>query len=258
MVRTSSRLVVSLLCALVLVVTGALAAAAHVVLRPGTATQGEFTKLTFHVPNEKDDSSTVKVKVVFPEARDQIVPAAVAQTKTGWKIKIDKVRLDEPVIVEGQEIWEVVESVTWTAVEGTAKIRPDQFDEVSVFGGPMPSVGKAYFKAYQYQSNGEVIAWDQIPSDGDPHPAHPAPALTLTPPSGGTAQKSGTTGAPAAFTGDTAVRLTAAAESTPAEEDGSPSMLGASLSVVILLAGGMGVGLLAGRRRWARAGRDDA
>ncbi|TDE26416.1 YcnI family protein [Actinomadura sp. 6K520] len=258
MVRNSSRLVVSLLCALVLVVTGAFAAAAHVVLRPGTATQGAFTKLTFHVPNEKDSSSTVKVKVVFPDDRDELIPAAVAQTKTGWKIKIDKVRLDEPIIVEGQEIWEVVRSVTWTAVAGTAKIGPDQFDEVSVFGGPLPKVGKIYFKAYQYQSDGQVVAWDQIPSDSDPHPAHPAPGLTLTPASGGTAQKSGMVGAPAGFTGDTSVRLAAAAEGAPAAEDRSPSMLGTSLAVVILLAGGMGVGLLAGRRRWARTSRGDA
>ncbi|QKW37591.1 YcnI family protein [Actinomadura sp. NAK00032] len=256
MVRTSSRLVVSLLCAIVLVVTGALAAAAHVVLRPGSATQGAFTKLTFHVPNEQDTSSTVKVKVVFPDARAELIPAAVAQTKTGWKIKINKVRLDEPVIVEGHEIWEVVRSITWTAVAGTAKIGPDQFDEVSVYGGPLPSVGKIYFKAYQYQSDGQVVAWDQIPSDSDPHPAHPAPALTLTPPSGGTAQKSGMVGA--GFAGDTAVRLTAAAENTPAERDESPSMLAASLSVAILLAGGMGVGLLAGRRRWARTRGNDA
>ncbi|WP_329241755.1 YcnI family protein [Actinoallomurus sp. NBC_01490] len=257
MVRTVHRVIVPLICASVLVVTGALAAAAHVVLRPNTATQGDFTKLTFHVPNEAESADTVKVKIVLPDAQQDLIPAAVVQTKAGWTVNTEKRKLDTPVVVEGKEIWEVLSSVTWTAKDSTARIRPEQFDEVALFGGPLPSVDKIYFKAYQYYSDGSVVSWDQIPSDSDPNPAHPAPALLLSPPGGTPSGQSGATGEHAAFNGAGGVRLTAAEEKTSEARPTGSSMLSAAVPVAVLLLGGMAVGLLLGRRRWARTNQGE-
>src|SRR5689334_9019809 len=50
--------------AAVLVVAGP--AAAHVTVNPSNATQGGFAKLTFRVPNEKDDATTTTLEVNLP------------------------------------------------------------------------------------------------------------------------------------------------------------------------------------------------
>ena len=46
--------------------------------------------------------------------------------------------LDEPVEAFGASYDEVVDTITWTAVEGT-RIEPGQFEQFWVSAGPMPS-----------------------------------------------------------------------------------------------------------------------
>ena len=47
-------------------------AAAHVTVNPGEAEKGGFARLTFRVPNERDDAGTTTLEVNLPE--DQAFP----------------------------------------------------------------------------------------------------------------------------------------------------------------------------------------
>jgi hypothetical protein len=54
------------------VVAMASPAFAHVTVNPSEAQQGDFTKLTFRVPNERDNAGTASVEVNFPT--DVVIP----------------------------------------------------------------------------------------------------------------------------------------------------------------------------------------
>src|SRR6185436_9621722 len=128
------------------------AASAHVTANPGEATQGGFAKLSFRVPNERDNASTTKVEVYFPEN----APVAFVSTQPvpGWTAVAKKTKLATPIDAHGTPISEVVSQITWTAGPG-ADIKAGQFQEFPVSMGPLPTVDKMIFKALQTYSNGE-------------------------------------------------------------------------------------------------------
>ena len=65
--RSFRRAVVCAVGAAVAVVVLASAASAHVVVTPSSAPAGSFQELTFRVPNEQDNATTVKLTVAFPD-----------------------------------------------------------------------------------------------------------------------------------------------------------------------------------------------
>ena len=67
--------------------------------------------------------------------------------------------------------------VTWTATSAAA-IGPDQFQEIDVSLGPLPSIDQIVFKALQTYSDGEIVRWIDEPAAGT-EPEHPAPVLKL-------------------------------------------------------------------------------
>ena len=62
------------------------AAQAHVTLQPNTAAAGAFTRLDVRVPNERDDASTTKVEVQFPDG----FASASYEPVPGWDVKVTK------------------------------------------------------------------------------------------------------------------------------------------------------------------------
>lgn len=190
------------------------AAAAHVTLNPREWEAGGFARFAVRVPNERDNASTTRVSLRFPEP----ILSASFQPVEGWQRTVRMVELDEPIDVEGEQVTERIDTVTWSG----GRIRPGEFQEFGVsFRTPEEPGTELAFPAVQTYSNGEVVRWIG-PSDAD----EPAPIVTVTeaPPEAGEAAT------PAA---------------TPAQAE--PDEDGDALSIVALIAGvaGLAAGLAA-------------
>lgn len=156
---------------------GAATASAHVRVDPSSTTTGEFSVLTFRVPNEEARATTTKLTITLP----QTDPFTSVSTRPvpGWKVSTHTAKLPKPVTVDGAEITKAVRTVTWTARAGHG-IRPEQFQLFSISVGPLPTSGsQVLIPATQKYSNGDVVRWDQEQT-GDKEPPHPAPAFDVT------------------------------------------------------------------------------
>ena len=127
------------------------AAQAHVTVQPNEAPAGAFFKFVVRVPNERDDASTTKVRVVFPE---NLIFTSF-QPKEGWTRTVKMKKLDEPIEAFGAEIDEVVGSVTWSG----GSIDPGEFDEFGFSVRAPEEAGELEFPAYQTYDSGEVVEW---------------------------------------------------------------------------------------------------
>lgn len=151
-------------------------AAAHVTVNPSTATQGGFAKLSFRVPNEKDNADTTSVDIQLP--LDHPIGSVSVQPQPGWTYTVTKSKLPTPIKTDDGEVTEAVSQITWTG--GT--IKPGEFNEFNISAGPLPSgVSSLQFKALQTYSDGDIVRWIEDRQPGQPEPAHPALVLTLTP-----------------------------------------------------------------------------
>lgn len=215
--------------AAIAVVGLATAASAHVTVNPGTAEQGGFTKVSFRVPNERDDAGTTKVQVDLPA--DHPIAFVSVRPVPGWDVKVDKTKLKTPVKSEGGELTKAVSRITWSG----GKIEAGQFQEFDVSLGPLPTgVDRVLFKAEQTYSGGEVVKWDQDPGNGPNEPEHPAPVLKLTPKG---AAEPAAAGAPS-------VKASPAAAAESDSSDGTARTLGGvgiAVGVVGLAVGGYGL-----------------
>ena len=199
-------------------------------LQPRTAAAGGFTRLDVRVPTERDDASTVKVELQFPDG----FASASYEPVPGWTVKTTKRTLARPIKTDDGELTEGIDTITWTADREQAGIPPGAFQD---FGLSLRIPGKAgdelTFKALQTYSGGEVVRW--IGSEGSDHPA-PIVSVTESAADAPTAGHEQATPAPTA------------AASAPSGDDGD------GLAIVALIVGALGliagaVGLLAGRRR---------
>lgn len=152
-------------------------AAAHVSVSPGDATVGERARVDFRVPTESDTESTVALEVHFPE-ETPISSVSVGKVP-GWTAEVALRELDQPIEGgHGEQITEVVESITWTADNPDAEIKPGEFGEFPVNLGPLPEAEQLFFPTLQTYSDDEVVRWIEEPQ-GDAEPDFPAPSLTL-------------------------------------------------------------------------------
>jgi periplasmic copper chaperone A len=207
------------------------AASAHVTVNPSTATQGGYAKVTFRVPNEKDDASTTKVEIAIPT--DKPIASVSLKPVQGWTAVTENSKLATPIKTDDGEITEAVSKVTWTASAG-AEIKPHQFQEFDVSLGPLPTADQIVFKALQTYSDGEIVRWIDEPAGGA-EAEHPAPVLKLTKAGAAT---------------PTAAGGSAAQDAAATANDGDTDGTAITLGVLALLAGlaGLFVGVLAYRR----------
>jgi uncharacterized protein YcnI len=165
--------IVLVLAAMLGVVLAAGPAFAHVSVDPSEANQGGYATLTFKVPNEKDDASTVQVEVEIPT--DHPIASVSVQPVPGWTATVAKTTLPTPVETEGGQVTEAVSKITWSGGE----IQPGQFQQFPVSMGPLPETDEIVFKALQTYSDGDVVRWiEATPANGE-EPEFPAPVLTL-------------------------------------------------------------------------------
>lgn len=211
---------------------------AHVSVQPEQAAKGDHAKLAFRVPNERDNAGTVKVKVSFPT--EHPISSVSTTPVPGWKAEVEKGKLDKPVEMDGTRVTEAVRSVTWTA-EGDTRIAPDQFDEFEVSVGLPTNTDQLVLPATQTYESGEVVKWNQPPTDSGEEPDKPAPVLTLAEGEGGHSHGGGSAS-------DSGHDDASQAESG-AETDNTARWLGGAGLVVGALGLGLGGGaLLRGRK----------
>lgn len=214
---------------------GALPAAAHVTVNPGEVEGGGFTTLTFRMPNERDDANTTKLDVTFPEA--QPLASVRLRPHPGWNYQIQKATLATPIDFFGEQITEVVRTITWTPKSPDTAVKPPEFEEFQVSVGRLPESGQLVFKAIQTYDSGEVVRWIEEAAPGAEEPERPAPMLTIVPPK---AEAPATPTAPA----------TPAASAHTGDEVGSGT---ATLALIVAVAaaalgaGGLALGLAARR-----------
>ena len=179
---SSRRRTTSACCLLGLIGAGVVAATvpatAHVTVQPGRVEGGGFAVVSFRVPNEREDASTTRVRVILPSDR----PLGSVQTTPvpGWRVTTRERELDEPLELFGSTISTVVSEVTWSAA--AAGVRPGQFQDFPLSLGQLPESGELAFKAVQTYSSGERVTWNEVAVDDSAEPEHPAPVLVVTPP----------------------------------------------------------------------------
>ena len=218
------------------------AAQAHVTLQPNTAPAGAYTRLDVRVPNERDDASTTKVEVQFPDG----FASASYEPVPGWTVKVGKKTLDTPIQTDDGEITEGVDTITWTADSEADAIPPGAFED---FGLSVQIPGKAgdklTFKALQTYTGGEVVRWIGAEDSDNPAPIVTVEAATEADQGASHTDEAEATATPAASQSATAATAT--------EDDSSNT-----LAIVALIVGALGLiagtaGLLAARRAKAAA-----
>jgi periplasmic copper chaperone A len=258
--RRLGRLGLGLGAAVVLTIALPGVAQAHVTVQPGSTEGGGFSVIAFRVPNERDDASTTRLRVVLPEGQ----PIGSVQTTPvpGWTIATKTRQLDEPIDMFGEQVDTVVSEVVWKATDGG--VEPGQFQDFDLSLGPLPESGELVFNAQQTYSSGEVVKWDQVSVDESVEPERPAPTLALAPPAaaaedtaaapaGGTAADSGDAGDAAQSDQSAEASESAQAAAPAADEDDSSSNLALGLAVAALV-----ISLIAVALAYRRGGRKPA
>jgi periplasmic copper chaperone A len=206
---------------------------AHVTVNPDSASQGGYTKVSFRVPNEKDNADTTKVEVNLPT--DTPIASVSLKPMAGWTETTEKTKLATPITTDDGQITEAITKITWTAAAGNA-IKPGQFQEFDVSLGPLPKADQVAFKALQTYSDGDIVRWIEVPTPGGEEPEHPAPVLKLT------------------AAADTAGPSTSAPVSAPGRPDNGGGVDWLGIAGIVLGLAGLVAALLAARR----AGRPEA
>lgn len=160
------RLAVAALAAIAVMLACPAAADAHVSATPDTVAPGEPATISLRVPNERDDATTVRLEVLFPD-RPAVV-SATPQDLPGWKISVrpgGDAMAGKPVT-----------SIVWEG--GT--VPAGTFQEFPVRIGGLPA-GTLAFRVLQTYSDGQVVRWADPALPGQPEPEHPAPVVTVAP-----------------------------------------------------------------------------
>jgi uncharacterized protein YcnI len=231
--RSLARLGVVLLAALTALaasVVVATFASAHVSVSSPDAAPGGFGKITFRVPNESDTASTVSLRIQIPE--EAALASLRVQPVPGWTATMTRSDLQEPLENHGEQISSYVSLVEFRADEGGG-IRPGEFQEFSLAGGPFPERDTLMFPAVQAYSDGSEVAWIEPPVDGQDEPEHPAPVLELT--------------ADQAADAGTATDGAAAAETEEGSDSGTIALV-VAIAALLVGVGGVVLGWRAGRR----------
>src|ERR671919_176234 len=132
---------------------------AHVTVSPEEGVIGSFSRFVVRVPTEREDASTISIQVEFP-------PMAFVSFMDvpGWERTVEMQTLDEPLEVFGEELTEVVGTVTWEGGE----IEPGEFQEFG-FSARMPEdVTTLEFPDIQTYDSGEVVRWIGPPDSEEP------------------------------------------------------------------------------------------
>jgi uncharacterized protein YcnI len=193
------------------------AAGAHVTVQPESAPAGAELRLDVRVPNERDVNTT-KVQLQLPDGFAE----AAFQPVPGWKVKVTKAKLAQPIKTDDGLVTEEVKQITWSG----GSMPPEAFQDFGLSVLVPDKPGTLTFKALQTYADGQVVRWIGPAGSDDP-----APTVKVTSGASGDA-------APAATPAPAAPAATPAPASS-SSDDGTDT-----LSIVALVVGALG--LLAG------------
>ena len=152
------------------------AASAHVTLETKQTAVGAGYKAVFKVGHGCDGSPTVAVKVKMPPGFIAVKP----MPKPGWKLETTIEKYAKTYdYYHNAKLSEGVAQVSWTG----GKLSNDHYDEFVLTGfiaGDVQAERMLYFPVVQECEKG-AHRWIDIPVDGKPEPAEPAPGVRLTP-----------------------------------------------------------------------------
>ncbi|AXK34794.1 DUF1775 domain-containing protein [Streptomyces armeniacus] len=244
--KTSHRRVATagvLAASAVLVAAGT--ASAHVSVEPEEAAKGDYSTVTFKVPNERDDASTVKLEVNLPTGHP--LASVMPQPVPGWDVKVTKSKLDKPIESHGEKLTEAVTKITWSG----GKIEPGQFQQFPVSMGQLPEdTGQLVFKSLQTYDSKEVVRWIEEPKEGAAEPEHPAPVLKLAAADEQTGSGSDAKNGENSGNSQAGEKTENAADSSDSDGADTTARVLGVIGIVVGVAG-VAFGVLAGRRRSA-------
>ena len=149
-------------------------ALAHVSLSPASAPAGTYFFGQLRIAHGCAGSDTIAIKVEIPDA----ITVAKPQAKNGWSVETEDTPLDRPIQVDGRPVDSRISSITWRG-----DLKDSEWDELGLMAKLPPAPGVLVFPVTQTCAQGEV-KWNELPTAANPHPAHPAPTLTVTPTAG--------------------------------------------------------------------------
>lgn len=226
------------LIAVICLLTLAPAASARVVIVPGTAQGGKTETFAVRLANERPDTRTTRLELVFPA--DVSIPLVKVAPVDGWTARVTMRPLDPPMTIGGRVVNEAVDSIVW---EG-GRVGPHEFEQFLVTAGPLPADGRLVLNATQGYEDGTADHWTDAP---DPGATAPAPTIVLVPERGASPGDAPVDAqVDSAGTGDDQVEATPGA--TAEQPDLTLWVLLAAAALLIPV-----VGLVANRRRVRRA-----
>jgi uncharacterized protein YcnI len=146
--------------AVLLFISSAIPASAHVVVKPSQAGIASYQTFTMGVPNEKD-IPTVAVRVLIPEGIRNVSP----NVKPGWTIDMKRTGSGENAQVT---------EIDWTG----GIIPPGQRDDFTFSAQTPPEQTTLKWNAYQVFEDGTTVAWIHEPSINPEDEAAPPPHST--------------------------------------------------------------------------------
>jgi uncharacterized protein YcnI len=225
----------------------ATAASAHIAISSPDAVQGaEMSLLSFRVPDESPNASTVKVSIDLPI--DNPVANVWARAIPGWTATTTMKKLAAPVKIGDFNVDTVPATVTWTAQSGTG-IGPGEFQIFEIVADPLPKVPVMTFAAHQTYSDGSVVDWNQPPAADGSEAEHPSPEIELAAADSGAGMNASTS--PSA---DASLSPVISASATPlptasASSDTSGDSLARWLAGLAVVLSGACLAILVSRRR---------
>ncbi|MGB3457174.1 MAG: YcnI family protein [Litorimonas sp.] len=149
-------------------------ASAHVVFNVDEAKAGAFHTAQLRVMHGCEGQPTDRVRIVMPDGVTRVTPRVVS----GWDISVEMRTLDEPILLHGFEVEEVVGALIWSG--GSF---PDFAYEQFEFRAMLPDEPGRRLDFVVNQGCGDLrLDWDDIAApDADPWALdEPAPYITLT------------------------------------------------------------------------------
>ena len=152
---------------------GTTSAFAHATLETQTAKADSYFKAVMRIPHGCEGKATNDVIIELPDGFYSAKPMA----HHGFEMSVETGAYHKPLTLHGREKTEGIRKVTWSGgvVEDWA------YDEFIVFGriGNVEAGETLYFKTTQLCGDDARVVWDEIPVEGEKHPAKPAPSLKI-------------------------------------------------------------------------------
>ncbi len=158
-------------------------AAAHVnAVLDGTAAPGDYAMITLRVPTESGTVATTKVEMRIPH--DVVLKTVLVEPVPGWRIDTTKKKIPPIIEDDGDQVTEVVDSVTWTATGPGVPL--GQFVQFGLDVGPLPDITTLSLPTVQIFADGTKREFTEKTTEENPDPESPEPTVAIgTAPSGG-------------------------------------------------------------------------